>query len=118
MIKRSPLGDVAGLLRSLDYAGRVAVDTAFERGRINDVALDAVEAWRADWTKQMQSRLLGAYRDEIAGSGLIPEDAAEVRLLLDVYMVTKGLYEVRYELANRPNWVAWPLHAVTEMLER
>ncbi|WP_420451912.1 maltose alpha-D-glucosyltransferase [Ilumatobacter sp.] len=115
-IKRSPLGDVAGLLRSLDYAGRVAVDTAIERGRVGDAERSSVEAWRATWTAEMQDRLLDAYRSTIAGSELVPDDPADMRLLLEVYMVTKSLYEVRYELANRPRWVGWPLQAVVEMI--
>ena len=117
-IKRSPLGDVAGLLRSLDYAGRVAVDTAVERGRIGDSGADAVEMWRAEWTEQMQRRLLAVYRETMSGSELVPEDDDDLRLLLDVYMATKSLYEVRYELANRPQWVDWPLRAVVEMIGR
>ena len=115
-IKRSPLGDVAGLLRSLDYAGRVAVDTAIERGRVGDADRDVVDRWRSEWTAQMQERLLQEYRDTISGFDLVPDDADELRLLLDIYMVTKSLYEVRYELANRPHWVGWPLHAVVEMI--
>jgi maltose alpha-D-glucosyltransferase/alpha-amylase len=116
-IKRSPLGDVAGLLRSLDYAGRVAVDTAVERGRVGDADRPTVDTWRAAWTHEMQRRLLDAYAETVDESGLVPDDADEMRLLLDVYMVTKSLYEVRYELSNRPDWVAWPLHAVVEMLD-
>ncbi len=115
-IKRSPLADVAGLLRSFDYAGRMAVDTAIERGRVTDVDV-RVDAWRQRWTQQMQ-------RDDaelrtstaIDGTGLVPADPDDRRLLLDVYIVTKALYEVRYELANRPDWVSWPISAVTEMV--
>jgi maltose alpha-D-glucosyltransferase/alpha-amylase len=117
MIKRSPLGDVAGLLRSLDYAGRVAVDTAVERGRVGDADRPVVESWRTAWTSEMQRRVLLTYAESVAGSGLVPDDDDEMRLLLEVYMVTKSLYEVRYELANRPHWVSWPLHAVVEMLD-
>jgi len=40
-----------------------------------------------------------------------------MRLLLEVYIVTKSLYEVRYELANRPHWVGWPLRAVADLIE-
>jgi len=116
-IKRSPLGDVAGLLRSLDYAGRVAVHTAVERGRVAETETAVVERWRSDWTSEMQERLLAAYRESIAGAELVPDDAADMRLLLEVYIVTKSLYEVRYELANRPHWVGWPLRAVADLIE-
>ncbi len=114
-IKRSPLGDVAGLLRSLDYAGRVAVHTADERGRIGPSDLDAVHRWRAEWTAAAQRALLDTYLDRIDGTDLIPADRADVALLLDVYTLTKCLYEVRYELANRPHWVGWPLAAIADM---
>ncbi len=117
-IKRSPLGDVAGLLRSIDYAGRVAVDTAVERGRVGHGELDAVESWRSAWTDTTQRTLLDAYRAEIVGSGLVPDETDDLQLLLEIYMVTKSLYEVRYELANRPSWVSWPMSAVVELLGR
>jgi maltose alpha-D-glucosyltransferase/alpha-amylase len=115
-IKRSPLADVAGLLRSIDYAGRVAVHTATERGRIGEAELPAVERWRAGWTAQTQQQLFAAYREAIAGTGLVPDDEVQLSQLLDVYLANKCLYEVRYELANRPEWVGWPLSAVVEML--
>jgi maltose alpha-D-glucosyltransferase/alpha-amylase len=114
-IKRSPLADVAGLLRSFDYAGRMALHTAVERGRVID--LDDVDAWRQEWTRRNHDALLDAYFEHIDGAGLIPAADADRRLLLDVYAATKALYEVRYELANRPDWVSWPMSAILEMLD-
>ena len=72
----------------------------------------------------MQDRFWSTYRAILregttaAGSGdqLIPADDADARLLLDAHIVLKALYEVRYELANRPRWVSWPLGAVVQML--
>jgi maltose alpha-D-glucosyltransferase/alpha-amylase len=113
-IKRSPLADVAGLLRSFDYAGRMAVHTAVERGRVND--LDALDDWRRRWTEQNQDALLATYFQHIDDAGLVPADDTDRRLLVDIYAVTKALYEVRYELANRPDWAAWPMAAVSELL--
>ena len=116
VIKRSPLADVAGLVRSLDYVGRVAVHTAIERGRIGEHDAARADAWRARWTDRMQRTLFDSYRDAVV-DGLIPADADDARFLLDVYVAIKSLYEVRYELANRPAWVSWPLSAIVEMLE-
>ncbi len=113
-IKRSPLADVAGLLRSFDYAGRMAVHTAVERGRVIDV--DVIDAWRRRWTERNQDALLEAYFDGVDGTGLVPADDGDRRLLVDIYAMTKALYEIRYELANRPDWVSWPMTAVMEML--
>ena len=114
-IKRSPLADVAGLIRSWDYAGRMAVHTAIERGRIGDGDREQVEAWRRRWTQRMEAALIGAYFAGVDGAGLIPTDDADRRLLLDIYVLVKALYEVRYELSNRPAWASWPLAAVSEM---
>ena len=114
-IKRSPLADVAGLLRSFDYAGRMSVHTAIERGRLADTELAEAAAWQRSWTTDVGNALLAAYDEVIDGSGLVPQEVTDRRLLLDVYALTKALYEVRYELANRPDWVAWPLEAIIDM---
>ena len=125
-IKRSPLADVAGMLRSFDYAGRVALATSAERGRTRATDDEFLERWRRTATSVMQDRFWSTYRTTLregttaAGSGarLIPADDADARLLLDAHIVLKALYEVRYELANRPGWVSWPLAAVVQMLPR
>jgi len=117
-IKRSPLVDVAGLVRSLDYAGRSALDTAVARGLVPEGEHDALDRARGGWTSATSSRLVETYLTSIAESGLVPADRADADLLLDVYQLQKGLYEIRYELANRPAWVHWPLSAVAEMVQR
>ncbi len=115
-IKRSPLADVAGLLRSFDYAGRMALHAASERGRLAEGELPRAERWRRDWTAAAQAALVDGYFGSIEGSGLIPASDTDRHLLLDVYAVVKALYEVRYELANRPDWVEWPLSALGDLL--
>ena len=118
LIKRSPLVDLAGVLRSFDYAGRSAVITAASRGVVADTDVPALDAWCRDWVATMQRRTLDEYLAEIAPAGLIPTDRHEVGLLLDLFVLEKALYEIRYELANRPHWVGWPLAAVAETLTR
>jgi maltose alpha-D-glucosyltransferase/alpha-amylase len=115
-IKRSPLADLAGLVRSFDYAGRMSVQRAAERGRVGEGDLDVVERWRQRWTDAVTGRLLDAYFAEIDDAGLIPTSTEDRRLLLDIYVLVKALYEVRYELSNRPDWVAWPLSAIVDLL--
>ncbi len=113
-IKRSPLADVAGLLRSFDYAGRMAVHTAIERGRVNDVG--DVDAWRRQWTVQNQNALLAAYFEQIGDAELVPAAKADRALLVEIYTMRKALYEIRYELANRPDWATWPMAAIVETM--
>ncbi len=123
-IKRSPLADVAGLVRSFDYAGRVALATSAERGRTGAADAEQLERWRQAATTRMQERFWKIYRTTLRegttaagpGDGLIPADDVDARLLLDAHVVLKALYEVRYELANRPAWVSWPLGAIAHML--
>jgi len=121
-IKRSPLMDVGGMLRSLDYAGRVAMATSQERGRINEVQRAALEPWRRNWTERMQRRYYERYDATLEATrdakrpALLPDDPADARLLLDAHVLLNALYEVRYELGNRPHWAAWPLGAVANMV--
>ncbi|MCU1361092.1 MAG: alpha amylase, catalytic subdomain [Ilumatobacteraceae bacterium] len=118
LIKRSPLVDVAGLLRSIDYAGRSAVVTAIERGVVPDIATATVDEWRRGWVKSMQRHLLDEYLLEIAPSNLIPVSRPDINLMLDLFVLEKVLYEIRYELGNRPEWVGWPLTAAAELSEK
>jgi maltose alpha-D-glucosyltransferase/alpha-amylase len=123
-IKRSPLADVAGMMRSFDYAGRVALATSAERGRTGSTDPAILERWREATTGAMQQRFWSTYVATLRGgetavgpgAALIPGDDADARLLLDAHVVLKALYEVRYELANRPTWVSWPLAALDRML--
>lgn len=123
-IKRSPLADVAGMMRSFDYAGRVALATSAERGRTGTTDETILQRWRETTTAAMQQRFWSTYTTTLRagatasgpGSALIPDEEADARLLLDAHVVLKALYEVRYELGNRPAWVSWPLAALVRML--
>ncbi len=115
-IMRSPLTDVAGLLRSVDYAGRSALDTAIARGLVAEGDRPLVDQSRSAWTHATWATITDAYLATVADAHLVPPDRAQAELLLDAYTLQKGLYEVRYELANRPDWVDWPLTAVSEMI--
>ncbi len=115
-IKRSPLNDAAGIVRSLDYAGRVAVDAAFDRGRVRAPPPRTCSTRGAGSGRQRaQSTFLDRYYAEV-GAPYVPSDPEERAIVLDAYTVTKALYEVRYELSHRPQWVGWPLSAVAELV--
>ena len=118
-IKRSPLMDVGGLLRSFDYAVRVAIDTSEEHGRSTGADRPTLEAWRRAWTSRTHRGVLDAYFETIDAGPvlrLLPPDPADRTLLLDAHVVLKALYEVRYELASRPAWVGWPLAGIVDLL--
>jgi trehalose synthase-fused probable maltokinase len=104
----SPLKDVAGMLRSIDYA--VATARQAEQGERGD----EISQWRVRAT----SAFLDRYRSAIteAPVGLLPSDPDRFARALDVYMIEKALYEVRYELDNRPDWIAIPFGALRDIV--
>ena len=111
--KHSPLRDVAGMLRSFGYAAAVAlrqstVATPADRGRLAGPL--------ARWQAQTSAAFLDAYRERAAGVASYPADAGEAARLIALFTLEKALYELRYELANRPDWVGIPLAAVLDVL--
>jgi maltose alpha-D-glucosyltransferase/alpha-amylase len=110
--RTSPLRDVAGMLRSFDYALWTTVFHRIALGSDPEATLAAVEDWRAD----TQGAFLGAYRDGMAGATLLPEGAEAERQLLDLFLIQKVAYEIGYELAMRPDWVRIPLEGLLAFL--
>jgi maltose alpha-D-glucosyltransferase/alpha-amylase len=110
--KRSPLRDVAGMLRSFDYAAAAALRSG--RVRAEDVALlrPAADAW-ALW---VQAAFLGEYLTIVAPANLLPRGDHDLRLLLDFLVLDKAVYELDYELNNRPGWVHVPLEGILRLL--
>ena len=109
--KRSPLRDVAGMLRSFAYAAESALRS--ERVRPEDRArlTPWAEAFRA-WVCVVFTR---TYLAGIAGQAYCPRTPAQARLLLEFYELEKVLYEIGYELNNRPNWIAVPLAGLARL---
>ena len=81
-IKRSPLNDVGGIVRSIDYAGRVALATSRERGRVGETQEEPLERWRRAWTDRMTAVYVDGYLATLTatpeGAALVPADAADV----------------------------------------
>jgi maltokinase len=101
--KTSPLRDVAGMLRSFAYAASAA---RIQRG------VDPP----ADWEARCRSEFLEGYLDAVEPM-LLPPGHEQVERLLTVYELEKAAYELRYELHNRPDWVAIPVAGIVRMLE-
>jgi maltokinase len=100
--KRSPLRDVAGMMRSFAYAASAAS------------LLRGVEP-PADWEARARKEFLDGYRLTIDQT-LVPAGSAMDRLLA-VFELEKAVYELRYELNNRPDWVKIPVAGILRMLE-
>ncbi len=111
--KSSPLRDVAGMLRSFDYAARAAVDRLLER---HDGRRDLVEELAARWRDLVSRAFLGVYAETVAGSPVLPADRGAADRLLQLFLFEKVFYELAYEAANRPAWIAIPLHGAIRLL--
>jgi maltose alpha-D-glucosyltransferase/alpha-amylase len=113
--KASPLRDVAGMLRSFDYAARVAVDRVAAPGIDRD---DAARALALSWRDQASRDFLSAYVEGMKGAPNYPDNEATAAGLLDLFLLHKAFYEIGYEAANRPNWLPIPVQGVLDLLDR
>jgi maltose alpha-D-glucosyltransferase/alpha-amylase len=106
-VKHSPLRDIAGMLRSFNYARWTALRSAL-RGHEDDQRLAPLAE---DWEQQVRREFLAAYDEAVRESRFLPP-LAKARPLIELFELEKALYELRYELANRPGWAAVPLHGI------
>ncbi len=112
--KLSPLRDVAGMLRSFDYAAlSLATRNHTAPGVINTRALDRLEEWRSTVRKDFQTH----YWQHAKGAPNLPDDAEVSSQLLDLFLLQKAVYEADYELGNRPAWIGIPLRGILDLLE-
>jgi maltose alpha-D-glucosyltransferase/alpha-amylase len=115
-LKRSPLRDVAGMLRSFQYASYAALFGQVPGVTPRPEAMLQLEAWAAYWTDWVGAVYLKRYLERAGNAPFIPQSPAQLRILLDSFLLEKAIYEVSYELNNRPNWVRIPLRGISELL--
>jgi maltose alpha-D-glucosyltransferase/alpha-amylase len=113
--KAPPARDVAGLLRSIDYAVSAAIDHAGDLKPDERVAL--TQRLRG-WAERMGAAYWESYRETLGDNRLWPADAAQTQGLLDLFLFEKALYEIEYELTNRPAWAHIPLEATLRILQQ
>ncbi|MEY2571997.1 MAG: maltose alpha-D-glucosyltransferase / alpha-amylase, partial [Verrucomicrobiota bacterium] len=111
-LKRSALRDVAGMMRSFQYAAYSALWQPAMR------AEDApfLERWADLWYRQMSSVFLHSYLAAADGADFIPPDENDFQVLLEAYLLDKAVYEIGYELNNRPAWVVIPIRGIKHIL--
>jgi maltose alpha-D-glucosyltransferase/alpha-amylase len=113
--KSSPLRDVAGMIRSFDYA---AVTAVRQLGESRPTAVPRMNALAEAWRQRAIDGFRAAYRKEMRGCPSYPVSKLHAKALLDFFTLEKAVYEVSYELANRPAWVAIPLSGILRIVEK
>ena len=112
--KTSPMRDVAGMLRSFDYAAWSALDRASSLAPDQAVAMhDRALSWRDGATADFLSSYFSAFAGDIRSSTIKLDQQ-----LLDLFLLNKAFYEIAYEAANRPGWLSIPVRGVMELLRR
>ncbi len=117
-LKYCPLRDIAGMIRSFHYAvyGRY-----LQYADVRPEDADYLADWIEPWYRIVAGIFLNAYLRTVRHDGradFIPEDPEELRLLLDVFVLEKAVYEVGYEINNRPDWLRIPVNGIQFVLDR
>ncbi len=104
--KTLAMRDVAGMIRSFQYA-------AYSAPNASSIS---TESYADYWTVWASAAFLNAYFEEARGHPFVPQDRVERKILFDAFLLQKALYEVAYELNNRPDWVRIPLRGILGLL--
>ena len=112
-LKESPLKDVAGMLRSFGYAAHAAL---FAQMAVRGADAARLEPWARVWERWTGAAFLKGYLAVAGGAPFVPADPAQRAALLDLFLLDKALYELNYELNNRPEWARIPLRGLAEFL--
>ncbi len=114
-VKRSPLVDVAGMIRSFHYAAHQGLADHLARGGLEEET--ALLPWAEFWYLWTASAFLGAYLAAVRSGGLLPHREGELEGLMRVHLMEKAVYELAYELNNRPAWAGLPLRGLSRLIE-
>jgi maltose alpha-D-glucosyltransferase/alpha-amylase len=115
-IKRSPLRDVAGMIRSFDYISAMALLKQLELGTLQEKDLPTVEPWANLWYHWVSAIYLKAYLAGVENTDLLPRSRETWPTMLQAHLLEKTFYEAGYELKHRPHLLRIPLRALLAML--
>ena len=118
-LKRPATFDLAGMIRSLHYAGQAAalrVNLEFGTSVETDLR-QQYDDWLAFWHRWVSGRFLDAYLEVASRSPYLPSNRADLAQLLDFFRLEKAMYELSYEVNSRPTWVDIPARGILDILE-
>ncbi|MEM2957403.1 MAG: maltose alpha-D-glucosyltransferase [Candidatus Jordarchaeaceae archaeon] len=113
-LKRSPLRDVAAILRSFEYVAFRALQQHASL-RAEDTIL--LESWIKPWCYYVSGVFLHSYLNTVGKAFIVPTDKEEFQVLLKAFLLEKAFYELSYELENRPDWAIIPIKGIKNILQ-
>jgi maltose alpha-D-glucosyltransferase/alpha-amylase len=114
--KRPGLRDVAGMLRSFHYAAFGTLLEETRSGVLGGRGFASMEPWARLWQEWTSWAFLKAYLETAGESPIVPRERDELKALLEAFVLDKAIYELGYELNNRPDWVTIPLHGIEQIV--
>lgn len=113
-LRRSPLRDVAGMVRSFHYAAYSHIlAQEYDKRKEKDL-----EDWAEVWHHYITRLFLQGYNENIGSENLVPENDEDYNTLLDTFLLEKAVYELNYELNHRKEWVLIPLRGIARIIDR
>ncbi|RAW00931.1 maltose alpha-D-glucosyltransferase [Pseudochryseolinea flava] len=114
-LKRCALRDVAGMIRSFHYA---AYGSLFLDNQIREEDFGKLMPFVEQWYHYMSSIFMNAYLEAVEGTNLIPNNKRDLETLMTTFLLEKAIYELNYELNNRPDWVIIPLRGIKALMKK
>jgi maltose alpha-D-glucosyltransferase/alpha-amylase len=114
-LKRSALRDAAGMIRSFHYA---AFYGFLRNHAYQGEDKELLEKWLEIWSHQISRIFFRSYLRTVDKAEFLPQDQEQLNLLLNAFLLEKAVYEVRYELNNRPPWTIIPLKGISTIMEQ
>lgn len=111
-LKRSPLRDVAGMIRSIYYVAHEGL--LFKHGSTEkeEEEIQMLEPFAALWIHYVSTLFMRSYLDTVKDSAFLPKDKDDLKIMLDTYLLEKAIYSLNYELKKRPQWAIVPIRII------
>jgi maltose alpha-D-glucosyltransferase/alpha-amylase len=117
-LKRSPLRDVAGMIRSFHYAAHAALLAQAEHGTVQPEQLAVAAAWGRFWADWVSAVFYKSYRAAVGPAAFLPARDEDLQIMMDAYLLRKAVYELGHELNERPAWVPISLQTILELVNQ
>jgi maltose alpha-D-glucosyltransferase/alpha-amylase len=114
-LKRCALRDVAGMIRSFHYA---AYGSLFLDNQIRKEDYSKLLPFVEQWYHYVSGIFMNAYLETVEDTPLIPKDREDLEILMTTFLLEKAIYELNYELNNRPDWVVIPLRGIKALVQK